>query len=110
MVTVSRAARLRPGSPGRIAHRVGLPTELGGTPVPVPDPTFIVMYPAAEQGLFLERFTDAGAVAGGTWHETEQDARDQAAWEYGERLRRWIDLAEGTTGLADLVAQLDRVT
>jgi hypothetical protein len=109
MVTYTRAARLRPGPPGRTAHQVGLPTELDGTPVPMPDPTFIVIHPA-EQGFLFERFADIATMAGDTWHETEQDARDQAAWEYGERLRQWIDLTDGTTDLTDVVAQLDRVT
>lgn len=49
---------------------------------------------------------DATEMAGDTWHETKQAARDQAAWEYGERLGGWIDLADGTTDLTDVVAQL----
>ena len=109
MVTYSRAARLRPRPAGRTAHQVGLPTELGGTPVPMPDPTFVVIYPT-DQGFILERFADAATTAGDTWHQTEQDARDQAGWEYGQRLSDWVDLVGGPTDLADVVPQLDRVT
>jgi hypothetical protein len=91
---------------------VGLPPDLGGSPVPMPDPHFVVIYQPAqgEKGFFLERFADPATPAGDTWHLTEQDALDQAAWEYGDRLSAWLDLGNGLTDLADVVAQLDQVT
>ena len=77
--------------------------------MPMPEPTFIVIYPV-DQGFLIERFADIAIPAGDTWHHTEQDACDQAAWEYGERLGPWVDLPDGPTDLADVVTQLDRVT
>lgn len=69
------------------------------------DPTFIVIWPV-EHGFMMERFADAGTTAGDTWHQTEQDALDQAAWEYGERLGEWIDVSQGTRELSDVLVQL----
>jgi hypothetical protein len=112
MARYSRAARLKPGRPGRTTHQVGMPVQLGGSPVPMPDPDFVAIRQPAEGegGVFLDRFTDGAAPAGDTWHQTEQEAVEQAAWEYGERLGPWIDLRGGMTDLADVVARLDHVT
>lgn len=74
----------------------------------MPDPTFVVIYRAAEEGWMLERFTDTLATAGDTWHQTQDDARGQAEWEYGERLGHWLDLGSEATDLAEVLARLGR--
>lgn len=70
-------------------HYTGIPLELGGgepDPMPHPDVVLLVVEPDA---AMLYRFTAQGDVGGDTWHETENDAREQAADEYGDALGEW---------------------
>lgn len=41
-------------------------------------------------GVFVDRFDELGGVAGDTWHESINDAKLQAAVEYGDNLGEWI--------------------
>ena len=50
--------------------------------MPLPDRVEIIPEPA-DGSFMLFRYTKDGEDCGDTWHETLQDAFDQAAFEYG---------------------------
>jgi hypothetical protein len=79
-------------------HGVGLPAELadGRSPEPMPDPDVVVIVDHRD-GPMLYRYTAGGEFAGDTWHGTIEDARAQAAWEYGDALGEWQDVPEGVS-------------
>jgi hypothetical protein len=104
-----QATRLRPGPPGRTKHAIGLPTELGGDPVQMAEPTFVAVS-QTDEGYFVERYADTRESAGDTWHRTRADAVDQTDWEYGARVGGWVILAAETNDVEAVVAQLAHVT
>jgi hypothetical protein len=104
-----QAVRLRPGPLGRTKHAIGLPTDLGGDPVPMADPTFVAIS-QSDEGYFVERYTDTREFAGDTWHQTLADAEGQADWEYGERVGGWVMLADETNDLDAVIDRLAHVT
>jgi hypothetical protein len=104
-----QAVRLRPGPRGGAQHTVGLPTHLGGDPVPMADPTFVAIS-QSDSGYFVERYTDAREFAGDTWHQSRAEAEGQADWEYGKRVGGWVMLADETTDLEAVIEQLAHVT
>ena len=70
---------------------VGLPPELTKAedlrrPLPAPD---VLLIEARADGVFLERFTVNADFGGDTWHETVEDAKNQAVFEYGEAVGEW---------------------
>jgi hypothetical protein len=100
-----QAVRLRPGEPGRTKQAIGLPTDLGGDPMLMADPTFIALS-QTDDGFFLERYTDTREFAGDTWHQTLADAVGQVEWEYGGRVGAWVILPDGANDLDAVVRQL----
>ena len=58
-------------------------------PLPWPRVAFIIQRP---DGVFLERFTEAGEPCGDTWHVSVEAAKEQAAREYGALLMPWQQL------------------
>lgn len=46
---------------------------------------------ARPDGVFLERFDEAGNEAGDTWHESIGDAKAQARMEYGDAVGAWTE-------------------
>lgn len=44
-------------------------------------------------GVFLYRFDKIGQCVGDTWHATVQDARDQAAYEFHDRVH-WQEIPQ----------------
>lgn len=40
-------------------------------------------------GVFLLRYSDDGRFVGDTWHMSVEDAKDQAAFEFGASLGAW---------------------
>jgi len=48
-----------------------------------------------DPGAMLYRYTAHGELGGDTWHESTEDARSHAAFEYGEALLLpWMDVPE----------------
>jgi hypothetical protein len=69
----------------RTVHTVGLP----GRPqqlMPIPQ---LVVIEVGTDGVYLFRFTAGGADGGDTWHESVDDAKAQAAFEYDPALGEW---------------------
>ena len=85
---VIRARLLKP----RVEHRVGLPTELAGT-IREGDrlafPEILVIEKKSEGNVFLFRLTRDGSPCGDTWHQSIEDARHQAEYEYGDVAGSW---------------------
>lgn len=44
------------------------------------------------EGVMLYRYTTGGIFCGDTWHESAQDAKDQARYEYGDALEGWREI------------------
>lgn len=45
-----------------------------------------------QDGIFLYRYGKGGDFAGDTWHRNVDDAKHQASYEYGERVKDWADV------------------
>lgn len=48
----------------------------------------MLLIEARADGVFLERFSVDADFGGDTWHETVEDAKHQAVFEYGEAVVR----------------------
>jgi len=78
---VEKSVRARQGR-----HFTGLPPELTGdvdNRQKLP-PALVLIIEEKADGIFLFRFTEDRAFAGDTWHQTIDEAIDQAIHEYGE--------------------------
>jgi hypothetical protein len=60
-------------------------------PLPIP---FIIVISTRSDGIFLERFDEAGADAGDSWHQSIEEAKEQAREEYGESIGVWTPVPE----------------
>lgn len=82
----------------RTRHYVGLPPEIGGDDDArelLPMAGVLVLEEAIERGnrsYFLIRYAADGTYAGDTWHLTVDEALEQASYEFGDALGRWIDV------------------
>lgn len=85
-----------------VKHYGGLPASLGsGEPqVSLPLPDFLVIEETKE-GFYLFRYTKAGDFGGDTWHQSLQDAKDQATFEFKDSLTNWREVP---SHIEDLVA------
>src|SRR5437879_3795579 len=75
-------------------HYVGVPPELvdGQTERVLLPRAQVVVIERLSDGVFLYRYSASGTVAGDTWHSTIQEAREQAVFEYGDALGRWMPI------------------
>jgi hypothetical protein len=78
----------------RVRHYLGLPPELTpGADERVDFPRArIVLIKETRHGVFLYRYTQHGAYAGDTYHESVPDAQEQAEFEYGPALGEWLEV------------------
>jgi len=72
-------------------HFLGFPPELTGgidyrERLPWPR---VVLIEEKNSGIFLYRFTENGSTCGDTWHQNLDEAKEQAAFEYGHLLAGW---------------------
>ena len=76
----------RPGSAELEQHEMGWPR--------------VILLFDYQDGPMLFRYTATGEFAGDTWHASLDDAKDQAEFEYGQALGRWLqipdEIAKGT--------------
>jgi hypothetical protein len=73
-------------------HTIGLPSELGGDAEEaeeLPSPDVLVIEQESEGSVFLYRMTRTGEPGGDTWHQSIEDAKHQAEYEYGGLLGEW---------------------
>ena len=88
LFAVVRAQGLRPS----VRHVVGFPPELTGSQdeaesLSIPD--ILVIDEESEGSVFLYRLSRGGEPCGDTWHQSIDDARHQAKYEYGNALEEW---------------------
>jgi hypothetical protein len=77
---------------------VGLPPMEPGEPdtrwrLPIP---LIIVVSTRPDGIFLERFDETGADVGDSWHQSIEEAKEQAREEYGESIGVWTPVPEDT--------------
>lgn len=57
--------------------------------MPWPD---VLVIEIQDHGISLQGFTKDMNFCGDTWHETVEEAHEQAAFEYGDLLGMWIEV------------------
>lgn len=89
-------------------HVVGLPYELranGDGAEQLPSPDVLVIAQEGDGSIFLYRMTRNGGAAGDTWHQSVDDAKYQAEYEYGEVLGEWQAIPEAVADARDFAVE-----
>lgn len=81
--------------PRRVTHTAGYPLD----PDQLLPEADVVLLVADDDGpgAMLFRYSAFGEVAGDSWHPSADDARDQAAAEYGDALHPWEAVPDEVT-------------
>jgi len=98
----------RPRDYPRVRHTVGLPAELDDgveASMRLPWPAATVLAPGSDGGFNLLRLASDGSSAGDTWHLSEDEAREQASYEFGDSLGPWQSIPESVPDPASYVVQ-----
>jgi hypothetical protein len=75
----------------KVRHYVGLPPQLSGANNREEMPrAAILSIEVEDDGVFLYRFAADGAFAGDTWHQTVEEAQEQATFEFASAISNWI--------------------
>ena len=103
------AARINAVTPQKQSHFVGLPPGIaaGESPAPMKDADLLMLEPD-DDGVFLIRYANA-EFAGDTWHDTADDAKAQAEFEYAVQPHDWIEIPQDVLDdrlPADCIAQV----
>src|SRR5690606_28078669 len=89
-------APVRQGSRGKTIHRLGYPPGLNGAgndpETRLPSPDVVLLEEESERNFFLYRLTKGGLFGGDTWHQSVDDAKYQADFEYGKALGEWREI------------------
>jgi F0F1-type ATP synthase assembly protein I len=91
-----------------VNHYLGHPPELTGQAdnrVLLPKPKILVIEQTGTE-VFLFRFTESNAYAGDTWHQSIEEAKTQAEFEYNIPHHAWQQISDemdGTTILANMM-------
>jgi hypothetical protein len=76
--------------PPRVRHYVGLPAAIAaGSPQRDLPAARVLIIRELDRQIFLYRYDEAGAFGGDTWHQTVEDAKHQADFEYGPLQTAW---------------------
>lgn len=81
----------------RTIHFEGLPAGLlenQEEPRTLPSPDVLVIEETSD-GVFLYRYDREGEFGGDTWHESIEEAKEQAGFEYGDLVEEWREVPEG---------------
>jgi len=78
----------------RVKHYQGLPPDLTQgkdhrNKLPLPR---VIVLEGEAGSVTLNRFTADATPVGDTWHQTVDDAKHQAEYEYGDALGAWIEV------------------
>lgn len=77
---------------GNQTHFQGLSPALTGghdTRTPMPTPTVLVLDVREPSSVYLLRYAHDGGFGGDTWHQSAEDAKNQAVYEYGDAVGPW---------------------
>ncbi|HYL98315.1 MAG TPA: hypothetical protein VEZ90_05120 [Blastocatellia bacterium] len=90
-----RYAFVPSGTKGKTRHLLGMPQSLGDheAQVELPAATIVLLEETGE-GCFLYRYSASGLFAGDTWDLTEDDAKEQADFEFGIKPSDWLAVPE----------------
>jgi hypothetical protein len=91
------------GSSSATKHYSGLPPELADgkdARREVPTAAFLVIEEKPD-GVFLYRFSAIGECVSDTWHKSIDDAKHQAAYEYGGTVLSWEDVPQVVLDVAE---------
>jgi hypothetical protein len=89
-------------------HLIGLPEELAGIGDELhqlPSPDVLLIEQESEGNVFLYRMTRSGEPAGDTWHQSVDDAKHQANYEYGDTLGEWRAIPDDVSDPRDFAVQ-----
>jgi hypothetical protein len=78
----------------RVKHYIGAPPELTqgeDTRRQLGAAHFLVIDENSD-GVFLLRYGNGGEYVGDTWHINIDDAKHQASYEFGDRVRDWTSV------------------
>jgi len=92
-------------SPLRVNQFLGMPPELTNGEDKRQDrgiACFLVIEEKPE-GFFLYRFNEDGNCVGDTWHANEEDAQEQADYEYGKGTKNWSSIPENVDDVVKFV-------
>jgi len=76
----------------RITQTAGFPIDPSQM-LPPPD-VILLVADAADPGAMLFRYTVHGEFGGDTWHQTADDAREHAIYDYSDALGDWVDVPD----------------
>lgn len=78
-------------------HYLGFPPSLTyGNETRKPMPSSIALaIGETSDGIFLFRISSEGQIVGDTWHQSEEEAKHQAIFEFGGSLSEWISVPDG---------------
>jgi hypothetical protein len=82
------------GAGSKVGHFTGLPpalTDGKDTRQQMGGARFAVIEDTAE-GVFLYRYGSGGEFVGDTWHQSIDDAKHQAVFEYGDSISTWSEI------------------
>jgi hypothetical protein len=82
----------------KVRHYQGLPPALTGGDdqrVELPRARVVVLEESDQDGAYLHRYDEFGKYITDTWHETIDDAKDHASFEYGSALGVWSAVPVG---------------
>ena len=75
----------------RATHTMNFPMDPAKM---LPEADVVLLIADDDPGAMLFRYSAFGEVGGDTWHPTVDDAREQAAEEYGDALGSWVDVPD----------------
>jgi hypothetical protein len=74
---------------------------------PVADVLVLEVGTIDEQGVFLYGYSATGEFCGDTWHQSIEDAQNQAVYEFGDGVGEWEEVPSGIEDARDYaLAQL----
>lgn len=86
-----------PATDRKVGHYAGLPPQLtdGVDTRERFGPPVLLLIEEESDGAALYRYTADGQLVGDTFHDTLDDARGQARFEYGETAYDWKEVPDG---------------
>lgn len=86
---IGKLSRISP-----VKHYIGLPPILSdedNNREELPHPNILIIEEKPD-GVFLYRYTFKGYCINDTWHINIEDAKDQAKYEYGKSINKWVEV------------------
>ena len=98
---------LHVAEPSTVRHYLGMPPLDRGADdnrTQMPPARFLLIEQNTD-GTFLIRHSQTGEFCGDTWHESIEDAKNQAEYEFGSAVQRWIAIPDGEADWLDFAAR-----